>query len=132
MGAAGRARAATGTYSRGVPQVSADVPVPLAPPAARALAATVGEPALRLPAHVRSEPLTWRFDAEGDGTLVVLTLAYAVSPGWVRPITHEVTQWALARQLRGHLAKVVAAATDPARVEPARTGASSDTGTGEA
>ena len=134
MGVTGRAQAATGTYSRCVPQVSADVHVPLAPPVARALAATVGEPALRLPVHVRPEPLTWRFDAEEDGTLVVLTLAYAVSPGWVRPITHEVTQWSLARQLRGHMEKITAAAADPARAELARTGASKDTntGTGEA
>ena len=81
----------------------------------------VGEPTLRLPAHVRAEPLTWRFDAEDEGTLVVLTLAYAVSPGWVRPITHEVTQWSLARQLRAHLARITDAATDPARVERARS-----------
>ncbi|WP_330475655.1 hypothetical protein [Terrabacter sp. C0L_2] len=117
-----------------MPQVSADVHVPLAPPVARTLAATVGEPALRLPAHVRAEPLTWRFDAEGEGTLVVLTLAYAVSPGWVRPITHEVTQWSLARQLRGHLAKITAAAADPARLELARSSSSdtdTDTVTGE-
>jgi hypothetical protein len=106
-----------------VPQVSADVHVPLPPPVARALAATVGEPALRLPAHVRAEPLTWRFDAEDEGTLVVLVLAYAVSPGWVRRFTHEVTQWTLARQLRTHLAQVADAATDPARVEQARSSA---------
>ena len=66
---------------------------------------------------------TWRFEAEDEGTLVVLTLAYAVSPRWVRPITHEVTQWSLARQLRAHLAGVTAAAADPARVERARAGA---------
>lgn len=106
-----------------MPQVSADVHVPLPPPVTRALAATVGEPTLRRPVHVRAEPLTWRFDAEDEGTLVVLTLAYAVSPRWVRPITHEVTQWSLARQLRAHLAGVTAAAADPARVERARAGA---------
>ncbi|GAA3720252.1 hypothetical protein GCM10022399_40750 [Terrabacter ginsenosidimutans] len=106
-----------------MPQVSADVHVPLPPPVARALTATVGEPALLLPAHVRAEPLTWRFDAEDEGTLVVLTLAYAVSPGWVRRFTHEVTQWTLARQLRAHLAQVADAATDPARAERARSSA---------
>lgn len=105
-----------------MPQVSADVHVPLPPPVARALTATAGEPTLRLPPHVRPAPLTWRFDADDEGTLVVLTLAYAVSPGWVRPLTHEVTQWVLARQLRAHLAKVRAAAADPARVERARAG----------
>src|SRR6478736_61656 len=82
-----------------------------------------GEPALRLPPHVTPEPLSWRFDAEGDGTLVVMTLAYAVDPGWVRSITHEVTQWSLARQLRTHLATLTDAGGDPVRVERARSSA---------
>lgn len=77
-GTAGRAAPDADTYSRGVPQVSADVHVPLPPSVARALAASVGEPALRLPPHVTPEPFSWRFDAEGDGTLVALTPAYAV------------------------------------------------------
>jgi len=106
-----------------VPQVSADVHVPLQPPVARALAGSVGEPTLRLAPHLTPEPFTWRFDAEADGTLVVLTLAYAVDPGWVRSITHEVTQWSLAKQLRAHLATVVEAAGDPERVAGARAGA---------
>jgi hypothetical protein len=104
-----------------VPQVSADVHVPLPPSVARALAASVGDPTLRLPPHVSPEPVTWRFDAEDDGTLVVLTLAYAVDPGWVRSITHEVTQWSLARQLRTHLSAVSGAVAHPARVERARS-----------
>lgn len=83
----------------------------------------MGEPTLRLPFQVRAEPLTWRFDVEDDGTLVVLTLAYAVSPRWVRPLTHEITQWSLARQLRAHLARITDAATDAARVERARADA---------
>ena len=119
----GRAAPSADTYSRGVPQVSADVHVPLPPSVARALAASVGEPALRLPPHVTPEPLTWRFDAERDGTLVVLTLAYAVDPGWVRSITHEVTQWSLAKQLRTHLATLTDAGGDPVRVERARSSA---------
>ncbi len=53
----------------------------------------------------------------------MLTLAYAVDPGWVRSITHEVTQWSLAEQLRAHLATVVEAAGDPERVARARAGA---------
>ena len=86
--------------SRGVPQVSADVQVPLPPSVAAALARSVGDPSLRLPAHLTPQPVSWRFDAADEGTLVVLTLEYAVDPGWVRSITHEVTQWSLARQLR--------------------------------
>ena len=81
----------------------------------------MGDPSLRLPPHVTAEPLTWRFDAEDDGTLVVLTLAYAVDPGWVRSITHEVTQWSLAKQLRTHLSTISDACGDPARVARARS-----------
>lgn len=109
-----------------MPQVSADVHVPLPPAVTRALAASVGEPALRLPPHVTPEPLTWRFDSEEGGTLVVLTLAYAVDPGWVRALTHEVTQWSLARQLRTHLGSIRGLAGDPARVERARSSATED------
>ena len=97
--------------------------MPLPPAVTRALTASVGEPTLRLPPHVTPEPLSWRFDAEDDGTLVVLTLAYAVNPGWVRSITHEVTQWSLAKQLRTHLTTLRDASGDPVRVERARSSA---------
>ena len=122
----GRAAPSADTYSRGVPQVSADVHVPLPPSVARALAAIgrrAGPPTA--PARDPRAP-TWRFDAEGDGTLVVLTLAYAVDPGWVRSITHEVTQWSLAKQLRTHLATLTDAGGDPVRVERARSSAGED------
>jgi len=106
-----------------VPQVSADVHLPLPPPVAGAIARSAGDPSLRLPAHLTPEPLSWRFDAEGDGTRVTLTLAYAVDPGRVRSITHEVTQWSLEKQLREHLTTLTEAAADPVRVERARASA---------
>ncbi|EWS99789.1 hypothetical protein N865_08305 [Intrasporangium oryzae NRRL B-24470] len=98
-----------------MPQVSADSHVAVPPETARRVADGLGPVRLRLPPHVRPSGPRWRFDPEGEGTCVVLVYPYAVRPAWVRPLTHEVTQWALARQARRWVAAVVAGCLSTAR-----------------
>lgn len=89
-------------YARTVPQVSADAYLALPPERAATLAHHVA-PRPLAPPWVRPTGLGWRFRTEGDGTRVVLWATYAVRPAWVRPLTHEITQWFLAHQLRRRL-----------------------------
>lgn len=90
-------------YARDVPQVSADTHVPLPPDAAAVLSRAVSPRPARRPPWVHPNDIGWRFRPEGQGTRVVLWATYAVRPAWVRHLVHEVTQWYLARQLRGRV-----------------------------
>jgi hypothetical protein len=89
-----------------VPQVSADIHLPLPPERAATIAHHV-HPRPARPPWVNPTGLGWRFRPEDDGTQVVLWATYAVQPAWVRPIVHEFNQWFLARQLRRRLDDVV-------------------------
>ncbi len=82
-----------------MPQVSADVHVPVPPEVARTVAEALPMPPLHVPPHVRDLRASWRFRPEGGGALAIHTLTYAAGLGWVATLAHEPTQWVLRRQV---------------------------------
>lgn len=90
-----------------MPQVSADVHLPVPPDAAVALTRDVpARPGHRLP-WVQPTGSGWRIEPDDSGTQVVLWATYAVRPAWVGPLVHELTQWYLARQLRRRVDELI-------------------------
>lgn len=79
------------------------------------MADSLGPVSLRVPPHVRPAGARWRFDPEHEGTRVVLLYPYAAQTRWVRALAHEVTQWALRRQVQRHVDRLVQACLDGAR-----------------
>lgn len=98
-----------------MPQVSADTCVALPPDVARPLADSLSVPRLRVPPHVRNLRSSWRFRAEGDGTLVIHVISYAAGLGFVGTLAHEPTQWILRRQAARRVEQLAEAAR--ARIE---------------
>jgi hypothetical protein len=99
-----------------MPQVSADTYVPMPLDVARRLVDSLPALPLRVPPHVRNPHSSWRFRAEGDGTLAIHVISYAAGLGFVATLAHEPTQWILRRQAARRVERLAEAARSRSEV----------------
>ena len=63
-----------------------------------------------VPPHVRNLHSSWRFRAEGDGTLAIHVISYAAGLGFVATLAHEPREWVLRRQAARRVERLAEAA----------------------